>query len=137
MSTILAPSTLASTRRTTSLRRTTLTVGVVAAAVTTGLVAALHAAGVPFAAGGEIPVAAFAQFTFIGAVLGGLLVAGLNRRSAVPRRRFVQTTAALVALSCVAPIALADSTASAVSLIVTHLAAAAMILPVLARHVTD
>ncbi|HEX4778948.1 MAG TPA: DUF6069 family protein, partial [Acidimicrobiia bacterium] len=114
-----------------------LTVGIVAAAATTGLVAALHAAGVPFAADGEIPVAAFAQFTFVGAVLGGLLTAFLNRRSTLPRLRFVQTTAALVALSCVAPIALADSVASTISLIGTHLVAAAMIVPVLARHTTD
>ncbi len=137
MSTILAPSNIASTRPATSLRRATLTVGVVAAAVTTGLVAALHAAGVPFAAEGEVPLAAFAQFTFIGTVLGGLLVALLNRRSTAPHRRFVQTTTALVSLSCVAPIALADGAASTISLIGTHLVAAAMIVPVLARHTTD
>jgi peptidoglycan/LPS O-acetylase OafA/YrhL len=137
MSTILAPSNIASTRPATSLRRATVTVGVVAAAVTTGLVAALHAAGVPFAAEGEVPLAAFAQFTFIGAVLGGLLVTVLNRRSAVPRQRFVQTTAALVALSCVAPIVYGDGVTSTLALIGTHLVAAAMIVPVLERHTTD
>lgn len=137
MSTILAPSNAAATRPVTSLRRTTLTVGIVAAAAVTALVAALHAAGVPVAAGGEIPLAGFAQFTFVGAVLGGLLAAFLNRRSAAPRRRFVQTTAALVALSCAAPLALADGAASTVALIGTHLVAAAMIVPVLARHTTD
>lgn len=35
---------------------------------------------------GRIPLAAFAQLTIAGAVLGGLLVAVLNRRSTLPRR---------------------------------------------------
>jgi hypothetical protein len=40
----------------------------------------------------------------------------------------------LTALSCVAPAALADTTASKVALVALHLVAAAIIVPVLARR---
>lgn len=73
--------------------------------------AALHAAGVPLAVHAEIPLAGSAQLTFIAAVIGGVLLASLNRHSRAPRRRFLELTAALVAL-CVrrlgAAFALAD-----------------------------
>lgn len=125
------------TAPTSSLRRTTVVVGAAAAAGTTALAAAVHAAGVPLAAHGEVPLAAFAQFTFIGAVLGGLLVAFVNRRSVAPRRRFLQTVVALTALSCVPPLAYGDTLASKIGLVGTHLVAAAIIIPVLARQMTD
>ena len=120
-----------------SLRRTTIVVGVVGAAATTALAAAIRAAGVHLAAHGEIPLAGFAQFTVAGAVLGGLLVAVLNRRSAVPRRRFMQTVVTLTAVSCLAPIASGDDLSSKIGLVATHLFAAAIIVPVLARQITD
>src|SRR6202051_3459861 len=84
-----------------TLPRTTVSVGVLAAAVTTAGAVALRAAGVPLAVHGRIPLASFAQFTFIAAVMGGVLLAVLNRRSSAPRRRFVQMTVGLTAISCV------------------------------------
>ena len=119
---------------TSSLRRTTIVVGAVGAAATTLAAATVRAAGVHLAVHGSIPLAAFAQFTFVGAVLGGLLVAVLNRRSALPRRRFIQIAMAFTALSCLAPAAGGDDVASKIGLIVIHLLAAAIIAPVLARH---
>jgi hypothetical protein len=65
--------------RTSSLRSTTIVVAAVGATATTLAAATMRAAGVHLAAQGRIPLAAFAQFTSAGAVLGGLLVAGLNR----------------------------------------------------------
>ncbi|MGH9124279.1 MAG: DUF6069 family protein [Acidimicrobiales bacterium] len=134
MSTTTVTTTGVSTRRVSPLVRTTVAAGAAGGVVTTAVAAAVHAAGVPLAAGGEIPLAAFAQFAFIGAVLGGLLVAFLNRRSIAPRRRFVQLATALTALTCLAPVSLSPSVGAVVALIGTHLVAAAIIVPALARR---
>ena len=79
-------------------------------------------------------LAAFAQLTFIAAVCGGVLLAVLIRRSSAPRQRFVRITAGLTALSCVAPAAFADTTASKIALVGLHILAATIIVPVLARR---
>ena len=121
-------------RLTRTLPRGTATAGVLAAAATTASAAVLRAAGIPLAVHGKIPLAAFAQLTFIAAVSGGVLLAMLVRRSSAPRQRFVRITAGLTALSCVVPLAFADATASKIALVVLHLLAAAIIVPVLARH---
>jgi peptidoglycan/LPS O-acetylase OafA/YrhL len=122
-------------RRAGSLRRTTVVSGLVAAAITTAVAAVVHAAGVSFEADGEmIPLAAFAQMTFIGAVIGGVLLATLNRRSRCARRRFLQTTVALTALSCVPSVAWPDDTATKLVLVALHVLAAAIVVPALARH---
>lgn len=123
------------TAPTTSIVRTTVGVGVTAAAVTTAAAAAVHAAGVSLAVGGEmIPFPGFAQMTLLGAVLGGMLLAVLNRRSADARVRFVHATAALTALSCVPSIALGDDVATKLSLVALHVLAAVITVPALARH---
>ena len=125
-------------RPASSLRRSTVTVGAAAAVATTAVAAALNGAGVPFEIDGEmIPLAGFAQMTFLGAVIGGVLLAVLNRRSAAPRRRFFEVTAALTALSCVPSVALPPDTTSRISLVALHVFAAAIIVPVLARHAND
>jgi peptidoglycan/LPS O-acetylase OafA/YrhL len=124
-----APSQLTST-----LPRATASAGVLAAVATTTGAAVLRAAGVPLDAHGKIPLAGFAQITFIGAVIGGVLLALLIRRSPAPRQQFVRIAIALSALSCVAPVAFADTTASKIALVALHLVAAAIIVPVLARH---
>jgi hypothetical protein len=124
----------APSRLTSTLLRSTVSVGVLAAAVTTAGAVALRAAGVPLAVHGKIPLAGFPQVTFIAAVIGGVLLALLNRRSSAPRRRFVQMTIGLTAISCVLPAAFADTTASKFALVALHLVAPAIIVPVLARH---
>jgi hypothetical protein len=128
-------STSSTDTRTGSLRRTTLVVGVVAAAIAAAVAAGVHAAGVPLEVEGEmIPLPGFAQMTFVGAVIGGLLLAVLNRRSAAPGRRFVQATVALTALSCVPSVAMPEDVATKVALVAIHLLAAAIVVPVLLRH---
>jgi hypothetical protein len=119
---------------TSTLPRATAWVGVLAAVATTAAAAALRAGGDPLAVHGEIPLAAFAQISLIGAVLGGLLLAVLNRQSSDPHRRFIQMTIGLAALTCAAPAAFADTVASKFALVALHLVAAAIIVPVLARH---
>jgi peptidoglycan/LPS O-acetylase OafA/YrhL len=112
-----------------SLRRTT---------VTTGVAAAVHAAGVSFAVGGKmIPLVDFAQLSFLGAVIGGVLLAVLNRHSRSARRRFVQAAVALTALSCIPSVAWADDGATKVALVTLHLLAAAIVVPALVRHAHD
>ncbi len=100
----------APSRLTGTLPRATASVGVVAAAVTTAGAAVLRAAGVPLAVHDNIPLAGFAQITFIGAVIGGVLL--LIRCSAAPRRQFVRIATGITALSCIAPAAFADATVS-------------------------
>jgi peptidoglycan/LPS O-acetylase OafA/YrhL len=127
--------TATATRPATSLRRTTVVSGLVAAAVTTASAAAVHAAGVSFEIENEmIPVVGFAQMTFVGAVIGGLLLAGLNRWSRSARTRFVQATVALTALSCVPSVAMPDDAGSVAALVALHVLAAVLIVPALARH---
>jgi hypothetical protein len=117
-----------------TLPRATFSLGVLAAAVTTAAAAALRAAGVPLAAHGEIALGSFAQVTFVAAVIGGALVAWLNRHSAAPRQRFFQVTIGLTVLSLLVPSALAGTGASKIALVGLHLVAAAIIVPVLAGH---
>lgn len=119
---------------TRTLPRATVVAGALAAVATTAGAAGLRAAGVVLAAHGQIPLAAFAQLTFIAAVCGGVLLAVLNRRGRVSRARFVRITAGLTALSCAAPLGFADTAASKAALAGLHLAAAAIIIPMLARH---
>ena len=96
--------------------------------------AAGHAAGVPLAVDGkEIPLLGFAEMTFAGAVLGGLIVAALSRWSGRARQRFLIIAAALTALSCVPSVALPPDTATKLTLVATHLIAAAILVPVLVR----
>ena len=121
--------------RSASLRRTTVTAGLTAAVATTTVAATVHAAGIPLSVDGEmIPLAGFAQMTLLGAVVGGVLVAMFNRRSSAPSRRFIQVAAALTALSCLPSVALPPDAATKIALVVTHLVAAAIVVPALVRH---
>jgi peptidoglycan/LPS O-acetylase OafA/YrhL len=120
-----------------SLARTTLAVGMIAAGLTAGAAAVARAAGSSLDAHGQVPIAAFAQFTFVGALMGGVMVAFFDRRSTAPRRRFLQTAAVLTGITLVAPLSLAPDAGSMLSLVATHLVAAAIIVPVLARRLTD
>ncbi len=139
MSTIAAAITTTPTtevvRGTHPVRRAALVSGVVAAVGSTTVAAVADAAGVPLAIEGEaIPLLGFAQATLVGAVLGGLLAAALNRFSATPRQWFLWVGSVLTVLSCVPPVAIPPDAATKVVLVATHLVAAAIIVPALARH---
>jgi uncharacterized protein DUF6069 len=121
-------------RLTSTIPRATASAGVLAAAATTAGAAALRAAGDPLAVHGNIPLAAFVQISLLGAVLGAVLLEVLNRRSSDPRRRFIQMTIGLAALSCAVPAAFAETGSSKFALVALHVVAAAIIVPVLARH---
>ena len=117
------------------VRRATLIYGALAAVGTTAAAAVAHAAGVPFEIDGEmIPLAGFAQMTVLGAVLGGLIAAALNRYTVEPRRWFVRIAAVLTVLSCVPSVAFPPDVATKAILVTTHVLAALIIVPALARQ---
>jgi hypothetical protein len=125
----------ATTRSAGSLRRTTVLAGLVAAAVTSGAAAAVHAAGVSFEVDGAmIPLVGFAQMTFLGAAIGGVVLPVLNRRSRSARLRFLQTAVAHTALSCVPSVTWPDDAATKLALVALHVLAAAIVVPALVRH---
>jgi hypothetical protein len=121
--------------RTSTLRRSTVVSGIAAAAATTTVAALAHAAGVSLEIDGEmIPLLGFAQMSFLGAVIGGILLAVMNRRSGAARQWFLRTAPALPAVSCIPSVALPGDAATIVTLVTTHVLAAAIIVPALLRH---
>jgi Family of unknown function (DUF6069) len=116
------------------LWRPALASGAVAAVVTTAIGVVADASGVSFETDGEsIPLLGFSEGTLLGAALG-LLIAWLCRRAARPRATFVRITVALTALSVVPALAMSFDAASRTVLVLIHMTAAAIIVPVLARH---
>ena len=128
MSTITATTAAATTSARVSWRSGLATV-VVAAGVTTLVALALQALGVGLEIDGEsIPVLAFAQMVALGGVIGIVLARRLGRTA------YLRTTVALTALSCVPSLALGDTVGDKIGLVLTHLVAAAIIVPRLARR---
>lgn len=112
--------------------------GLVAAAATTGFAIAAHAAGVSFEIQGEaIPWLGFAQLTFACSLIGVAIAAVLRRRSDHARTTFLRTTVALTALSVVPDLTINAETATKCALIATHLIAASIVIPALARRLQD
>jgi hypothetical protein len=121
-----------------SLWRTGLKAGLVAAVATTAIALVAGAAGVSFEIEGEaIPIAGYAQMTMIGAVLGVLLAKALRRWAKHPASTFVRTTVALTVLSVVPDLTMGFDAASAATLVVAHVAAAAIIIPRLAARLGE
>lgn len=141
MSTIQATATRTATSTSTQrfpILKSGAAAGAVAAVSTTAIAVAAHAAGVSFAdkTGESIPWFAFAQLTFIGALLGVALAAGVRRRASQPRRTFTRTAWALAVVSCVAPTLIGLSVAAAAILVVDHLVAAVIVIPAIANRLS-
>jgi hypothetical protein len=120
---------------TSSLWRAGAAAGVVAAVATTVVAALAVAADVPVEVGGEsIPLLGFAQMTLVGALLGVLIAKGARRWASHPRTAFVRTTVGLTALSLVPDLTADATTATIVTLMLTHLVAAAIVIPALAKR---
>jgi hypothetical protein len=117
------------------LLRPALVAGAAAAVATTLVAAVAAAAGVSFesAPGEAIPLAGFAQMTIIGAAIG-LLIARLVQRRPQPRTAFMRITVALTVLSLVPDVTFPFDAASRAVLVVTHLVAAVIVVPTLARR---
>ena len=117
-----------------SLWKPGLLAGLVAAVATTTVVIAARAADVPVAVQGEqIPLAGFAQMTLVATVVGIVIARLLSTRARHPRHSFVVTTVALTAVSLLPDVMADATTASRLVLGLTHLVAAAIVIPTLAR----
>jgi hypothetical protein len=110
---------------------------VVAGIATMAVAAAGHAAGISLdMAGQPIPVTGFGMLTVVFSLVGVGLAAVLSRIARRPRTLFVRTTVVLTALSLV-PDALAASTPDTKALLMlTHLVAAAIVIPAVARRLS-
>ncbi|MCU1430782.1 MAG: hypothetical protein JWL83_4782 [Actinomycetia bacterium] len=118
--------------------RTGAMAGLGAAAATSAFAALADAVGVSLKVSGQaIPVLGFAQITFVAAMIGAALAVVLSRRAQDPMRTFVRTTLALTAISFV-PDVLADAqTATRIALALSHVVAAAIVIPALTSRLTD
>ncbi|MFF1821163.1 DUF6069 family protein [Kribbella sp. NPDC058245] len=111
-------------------------IAIVLAAVATATVAAAgQAAGLSLnVAGAPIPPTGFAVMTLIFATLGLLIALALRRYAARPRTAWIRITIVLTALSFT-PDLLADAAPTTKALLMTtHLIAAALVIPAVARR---
>ncbi|WP_433074658.1 DUF6069 family protein [Dactylosporangium sp. CA-052675] len=110
---------------------------VAASAATMAVAAGGHAAGISLdMAGQPIPVTGFGMLTAIFSLVGVVLAAVLARFARRPRRAFVRTTVVLTVLSLV-PDVLADAAPGTKALLMlTHLVAAAIVVPLVARRLS-
>ncbi|WP_410812576.1 DUF6069 family protein [Micromonospora sp. 067-2] len=133
--TTTANTTPAATPTVGALIRTGVVATVAASAATTAVAAAGHAGGISLDVGGApIPVAGFGMLTAAFSLIGVVIAALLSRFARHPRRTFVRTTVALTVLSLV-PDVIADAGAATKALLMlTHLVAAAIVIPTVARR---
>jgi hypothetical protein len=110
--------------------RTGAIAGLAAAGAVTVVAAVARALDVGLEIEGEaIPLAGFAQTTVISVLIGLVLASVLARRARHPQATFTRTTIALTALSCVPSVLLPSDTGTRVALVLTHLVAAAIVIP--------
>lgn len=133
-----APGTTTGTKtRTVAVIGTGVAATAAAAVATVAVAAAGHAAGVSLdMAGAPIPVSGFAVLTAVFSLAGVVIAALLARFARQPRRTWVRTTVVLTVLSLV-PDAIADAApATKALLMLTHLVAAAIVIPAVARRLS-
>lgn len=128
------------TRRTSTLGSLVLSglAATAAASVATPVVAAAgHAAGISLDIGGApIPVLGFATLTAFFSVIGVILAVVLSRFAHHPRTTFVRTTVVLTALSLVPDVIVDAAVSTKALLMLTHLVAAAIVVPAVAGRLT-
>lgn len=112
-----------------------LVAALLASGATTLIAVIAHAAGETFELqGAPIPPLAFTQLTLVFSLVGVALAAILARTARHPRRAFLVTALTLTALSLVPDVTFGFAPASAAVLILAHLTAAAIVVPVLAAR---
>ncbi|WP_405060415.1 DUF6069 family protein [Kribbella sp. NBC_01505] len=119
------------------LLRDGVVASVLAAVATAAVAGAGQAAGISLnVSGAPIPVVGFAVMTAIFATVGLLIALGLRRFTARPRTAWLRTTVVLTALSFV-PDLLSDAAPTTKALLMTtHLIAAVIIVPAVARRLS-
>jgi hypothetical protein len=118
-----------------SLWKAGVVAGGIAAVATTAVAAVALTIDVPLEVAGEaIPLLGFAQMTLLCTFFGVLIAKGARRWASRPTTTFVRITVALTALSLVPDLTADATTATIVTLMLTHLVAAAIVIPRLARR---
>lgn len=108
---------------------------VLAAAATSAVAAAGTAVGIGTdVAGAPIPVSGFAVLTLVFAVVGLVIAVALRRFARRPRTAWLRTTATLTVLSFVPDVLVDATVATKALLILTHVVAAAIVIPAVARR---
>ncbi|GAA1543843.1 hypothetical protein GCM10009827_074500 [Dactylosporangium maewongense] len=131
--------TITTTRTSTtgSLVGTGLVAIALASAATAVVAAAGNAAGISLDVGGApIPVSGFAMLTAFFSLIGLALAIVLSYKARRPRLTFVRTTVALTVLSLVPDVTADAATATKALLMLTHLVAAAIVVPAIARRLS-
>ncbi|MGC4798304.1 DUF6069 family protein [Micromonospora saelicesensis] len=133
--TATANTTRATTSNVGALIRTGVAATVAASIATMAVAAVGHLAGISLELGGApIPVTGFGVLTAVFSLIGVVIAASLARFARRPRLTFVRTTVVLTVLSLV-PDVIADAGAATKALLMlTHLVAAAIVIPAVARR---
>ncbi len=106
-----------------------LATGVVAAVAVTVIAGAFQAAGHTLSVvDGELPLLSFAQMVLLATVAGVAIARHTSRPT------FFRVAGALTVLSCVPDVAWGDGAVSTAGLVLTHVVAAAIIVPRIARR---
>ncbi|MFY1691204.1 DUF6069 family protein [Plantactinospora sp. WMMB782] len=135
MSTTLDTTTRVSTPTVGRLIRTGLVATAAASVATMAVAAAGYAAGIsPDVGGAPIPATGFGVLTAIFSLVGVVIAALLSRFARRPRRTFVRTTVILTVLSLVPDVIVDAGVATKALLMLTHLVAAAIVIPAVARR---
>ncbi|MEV4512271.1 DUF6069 family protein [Dactylosporangium sp. NPDC049525] len=130
-----ATATTAAPSRTASLVGTGLVAAALASGATAAVAAAGSAAGISLDVdGAPIPVPGFAMLTAVFSVIGLALAVVMSFKARRPRRTFVRTTVALTVLSLVPDLIADAASATKALLMLTHLVAAAIVIPAVARR---
>jgi hypothetical protein len=114
-----------------------LAAAAIAAVAVTAVAALATAVGVDFELpdGGEsIPLPGFTQLTFTFGVVGVLVALAIRRWASRPARTWVGIAVTLTALSLVPPFLVGADPATVCTLVLAHLVAAAIVIPVIARR---
>ena len=136
------------TADTTATRTTASSIGALAltgvaaaavASVATMTVAAVgHAAGISLdVSGAPIPITGFGVLTTVFSLVGVVLAVVLSRVARHPRRAFIRTTVVLTVLSLVPDVIADAETATKALLMLTHLVAAAIVIPAVGRRLAE
>jgi hypothetical protein len=133
--TATANTTRATTSTVGALIRTGAVATVAASAATMAVAAVGQLAGVSLDVGGApIPVTGFGVLTAAFSLIGVIIAALLARFARRPQPTFVRTTVVLTVLSLVPDVIADASTATKALLMLTHLVAAAIVIPAVARR---
>jgi uncharacterized protein DUF6069 len=115
--------------------------GAVGAGVGAMLVATVaRAAGVDYElpdGGATVPVLGIGNLAFIFSLVGLAIAAALRRWTARPARTFLRIALVLTAVSLVPPFLVGANLATSVGLVLTHLAAAVIMIPVVVSRLPD